>query len=159
MKKMKLIAVAGSLVMASSLLATPVVNASEYISGTNCMAANLNQALQGIGWSQGGVKNNSTSPFFVVCPVDLDTLGLTTVNAITGATFPGSGTVECTARSQNLIDNSYNSASFTVTAGQLTGNPNSGYNFTPIDFSGSRVNNTIVCALDPGEGIAWVAYE
>ena len=128
MKKFKLLTVAGSLVIVSSLLAPTMVNAGIVSSGMNCEAANLNQALQGIGWSQAGVKNNSTSPFFVVCPMDwVSNFGTITIASVM-ATFPGSGTVECTARAERWQTGAYTSVSFTISSGQNTGNPNRGLN-------------------------------
>jgi len=156
MNKIKLLTVASSLAIASSLLAPTVANAVIVSSGSNCEAANLNQALQGIGWSQGGVKNNSTAAFFVVCPLDWDSTNPTPGAAVVSASFPGSGTIDCTARSQNLTDGSYVSGAFTVSSGDNTGNPVSGINAGSLTFTG--VNNTVVCALDPGEGVTSSYY-
>ena len=156
MNKIKRLTVAGSIVMASSLLAPSVVNADIFVSGTSCESANLNQALQGIGWSQGGVKNNSMASFFVVCPMDIDTTQTPPSAALAGASFSGSGAVvECTARVQDLTTGGFTSAAFTVSAGENTGNPNTGWSGAALSFTGI-VNATVVCALDPGEGISWV---
>lgn len=154
MNKIKLLTIAGSLVMASSLLVPTVADAGSRTSGTTCMAANLTQALKGIGWSQAGVVNNATSSFFVVCPM---LWGSNTQTAFRmGASFPGSGTVECTVRLQHHTTGSYTGATFTVSSGQNTGNPNNGINgVSQLDFTNVR-NGTVVCALDPGEGIEWV---
>ena len=154
MKKIKLLTVTGSLVMASSLLAPSVANADIFQSGSNCEAANLNQALAGIGWSQGGVKNNSTTPFFVVCSIDWDATAVNST-AFAAASFPGSGTVECTVREQDIADGSFASTSLTVNSGQNTGNPASGFNSVVAPFGAGGLNVTVVCALDPGEGITW----
>ena len=156
MKKNKLFTIAASLVLASSLLAPTMANAQVISSGADCMAANLNQALQGIGWSQRGVVNNATSPFFVVCPMEWDAGALNPVNAVVFATFPGSGVIECTARSQNAISGVFTSVSFTVTSGQNTGVAETGANVAALTFNG--VNNSIVCALDSGEGISSAYY-
>jgi len=160
MKKNKLFTIAGSLVMASTLLAPSISNAEFGIgtSGASCEAANLNQANRGIGWSQDGVTNNSTSSFFVVCPALSDWNkqgGGEPQSIIVGATFPGSGTIECTARAQDIFDASYTSISFTVSAGQSSpSNINYGFSDGIISFAAS-INATVVCALDPGEGIKW----
>jgi hypothetical protein len=150
MNKIKLLTVTGSLVMASSLLAPSVANAQIYSSGTNCDAANLTQAMQGIGKSQAGVKNNADSSFFVVCPLELVT-GISGVVAL--GTFPASGgTIECTFRSQFISTGAYTSTTFVITGGLPAGFPtNRGFSGSAV--TGGGLNNTLVCALDPGEGI------
>ena len=86
--------------------------------------------------------------------MDYDLLSAVSI-ATVGASFPGSGTVECTARVQDVVDASFVSTSFTVSSGQNTGNPNTGFEFSPaLSFAG--VNVTVVCALEPGEGVSWV---
>ena len=57
------------------------------------------------------------------------------------------GTIECTASVSNL--GTYSSANFSIT-NNLGGYGNGG---TALDGIASSVNTTIVCALDPGEGI------
>jgi hypothetical protein len=152
MNKIKRLTVAGSLVMASSLLAPSVANAQIFSSGSSCMAANLTQALAGIGWSQAGVVNNSTTPFFVVCP--LETFELIFPIGVTAlGTFPaGGGTIECTFRTQDVVTGTYLSTAFTITGGVPAGfPPNRGVGEAPFTLAGPH--NTMVCALDPGEGI------
>jgi hypothetical protein len=139
-------------VVATSQLVLPVANAYFVYSGTNCRAANLTQALAGMGWSQRGVQNNATSPFFVVCPADVDTFD-PSISASVLATFPGaSGTVECTARAQSAIDGTFTSVALNVDSGVGAVGTNRGFANVAILSTGSA-NNTIVCALDPGEGI------
>ena len=156
MKKTKLLTVAGSLVLASSLLAPTMVNAQIFSSAATCEAANLNQALQGIGWNQRGVTNNATTSFFVVCPMELDLSAPAPTNAVVFASFPGSGVIECTARSQNTFSGVFTTVSFTVGSGQNTGVAETGANVGVLTING--YNNTIVCALDPGEGVTSIYY-
>ena len=157
MKKIKLLTVAGSLIMASSLLAPTLAGASDYLSGMNCEAANLTQALQGLGKSQRGVQNNNpNASFFVVCPIDRNTFSSVATNVFVGATFPGSGSVECTVRSQNWLSAAFTISSFTVDSANFTGDPNTGYDFIQFSFPNGGTNSTVVCALGPGEGIQWI---
>ena len=160
MNKIKLLTVTGLFIIATSLLTPTAVNASLFGSGTKCEAANLNQALAGIGWSQAGVRNNATTPFFVVCPMDWDYFSPTTNLAHVLATFPGNtGAVDCIARAQ-LLSGAYTSASFTVNAGNGGIGADRGVDAKSIDFSGA-LNGTVVCALDPGEGIeaVWPGFD
>ena len=64
--------------------------------------------------------------------------------------------MECTLRVQDTIAGSYTGTTFTVSSGQNTGNPDNGATTVdPFDFTSGR-NATVVCALDPGEGIEWL---
>ena len=152
MNKIKLLTVAALSVVGTSQMVLPEANAEVIAGGTNCRAANLTQALAGMGWSQRGVQNNATSAFFVVCPTDQDSF-LPNANANVLATFPGaSGTVECTVRTQASVDGSFTSVALNVDAGAGGAGANRGFANVARSTAGS-VNNTVVCALDPGEGI------
>ena len=152
MKKKQIITAAALCVIGMSQLALPVANAYFIYGGTNCRAANLNQALAGMGWSQRGVQNNASSSFFVVCPADVDTFDPSTSASVL-ATFPGaSGTVECTARAQASVDGTFTSVALNVDSGVGAVGTNRGFANVAI-LSTDSANNTIVCALDPGEGI------
>ena len=158
MNKTKLLLAVGLFVISTSVLTPTVANAGSRASGTTCMPANLTQALKGIGWSQAGVVNNATSSFFVVCPL---MWGINIpIGLHMGASFPGSGTVDCTVRVQDKTNGSYTGTTFTVSSGQTTGNPDNGIGsveLPDIVVNGmSNYNATVVCALDPGEGIEWL---
>jgi hypothetical protein len=155
--KIKLLTVAALCVVGTSQQVLPVANAYLITSGVNCSAANLNQALEGMGWSQRGVQNNAASPFFVVCPADLDEFGASNTAANVVATFPGAtGTVECTARAQAMADGSFISVALNVDSGVGSVGTNRGFANAALTFT-DFTTGTIVCALDPGEGIeaAW----
>lgn len=155
MKSIKLLSVVSILLLGSSLsiLKMPVAEAGA-LSGTFCRAANLNQALQGMGWSQRGVQNNSSTSFFVVCGLTGD-FDSTNVNPITNdievvGTFPGStGQIECTLRTQDLATGTFTSSSFNI-ASTAT---NRGTATANTVASSPSPNTTFVCALNPGEGI------
>jgi hypothetical protein len=150
--KIKLLTVAALCVVGTSQLLQPVANAIVLAGGTNCRAANLTQALAGMGWSQRGVQNNAASPFFVVCPTDQDSF-LRNPDANVLATFPGAtGTVECTVRTQHTDGGAFTSVALNVDAGVGGVGANRGFGSVARTTTGS-VNNTVVCALDPGEGI------
>jgi len=156
--KIKLLTVAALSVVGTSQMVLPEANAEVIAGGTNCRAANLTQALAGMGWSQRGVQNNATSPFFVVCPTDLDEFGTPSSSANVLATFPGAtGTVECTARAQAMADGSFISVALNVDSGVGSVGANRGFANAALAYSDTTTNSTIVCALDPGEGIeaAW----
>lgn len=151
MKKIKLLSIASSMLIGSSLLINaPVAVASGVMSATGCESANLNQALQGMGWSQEGVKNNGTSPFFVVCPINWD-FGDTINEVGLRGFFPGStGEIECTVRAQ-AFDGSYETAALTVIndgSGRATA-----WTGAVLTSVTGAANTTVVCALESGEGI------
>lgn len=159
-------------VVALCLLFTTPVNAG-IKSGADCNAANLSQALLGIGTSQFGITNNATIPLFIVCSVDFTfTDGLEDVTV--EAAFPaGGGSIPCTFRSGTALGTGFFTISFTINAGvdetanadpssplrgrdsALSENPAVAPNF-PSDGAGP--NNTVVCALDPGEGVTAVFF-
>lgn len=128
-------------------------------SGAACEAANLNQALQGLDKDQFGiVNNNATKSFFVVCPVLVDG-NRNLLNVTVSAIFPGSGQIECVWRSVNYQTGSFVSASMTIISGSALSDSNHGSNsivdatgFAPPTISNDH-NSSLVCALDPGEGI------
>ena len=155
MKTIKLQSIVSILLLGSSLsiLKAPVAEAGA-LSGTFCRAANLNQALQGMGWSQRGVKNNSSRSFYVVCGLTGD-FDSTNVNPVTNEVvvvgiFPGStGQIECTLRTQDLTTGTFRSSSFTIVSTPT----NRGTATASTTASSPGPNTTIVCALNPGEGI------
>ena len=150
LKIVKLLTIAGSFLIASSLSSPQKVEAA-VMSGSLCEAANLNQALQGIGWSQAGVKNNATSSFFVVCGLSWVFGSTFTEGVRVNGAFPNStgGIIECTVRSNDFITGTFITSSFTID-NTLNGFGQGVAAFPALD---SFPNATIVCALDPGEGI------
>jgi len=124
--------------------------------GAQCEAANLGQALQGIGWDQFGVVNNSNRSFFVVCPLTRN-FGEPISFGTIYATFPSSGgSIPCTWRALDPFDGSQQFMNVTILAGTTSaGVPELGLVLvdTAFDSDSGNVHWSVVCALDPGEGI------
>ena len=178
MRKMTLTFTVGLFVAIGFLFTPTSTRAVIFPPASTCQATNLGQALQGIGWSQFGVRNNAetsivplrrVTSFLVVCPLIFDHLTLsnpTAQKAHVWATFPGPtpagapkapaqspGIVECTARFQDLFG-AFTSHYFEVNAGSppVVGLYR-GANFSATTDLNFTINATVVCALDPGEGI------
>ena len=66
MRKMTLTFAAGLFVVMGFLFTPTTTRAVIFTTASTCEAANLGQALQGIGWSQFGVRNNASTSFFRV---------------------------------------------------------------------------------------------
>lgn len=124
--------------------------------GIDCRAANLNQALQGIGTDQFGVRNNSdTDDFFVVCPLhhdggDHDTIQMQPL-------FPsGGGDMGCVLRLQNFSTGAF--IFVTVNISETEARPSFvSETFGPFSAF-TNPNVTIVCPLGPDEGIEWLWF-
>lgn len=126
------------------------------ISGSSCNGANLNQALKGLGTNQFGITNNGSQSFFVVCPID----GLNFVlydRFVMTATFPASGgDMTCVLRFQNFTTGSFTAFMLNISS---TGTRASDSRlFGPIDVDADP-NTSVVCPLDPGEGVEFLALE
>ena len=155
MKTGNLLSIVSILLLGTSLsiLKAPVAEA-EALSGTFCRAANLNQALQGIGWSQAGIRNNASTSYFVVCglAVEFDSTNADPVtnDIVVVGIFPGpTGQIECILRTQDLTSGSFTNSAFTI----VSGANNRGTATTITTASLPSPNANFVCALDPGEGI------
>jgi len=126
--------------------------------GAQCEAANLGQALKGIGWNQVGVVNNSDRSFFVVCPLTRNAGETSPVGGGIYATFPsGGGSIPCTWRALDPFDGSRQFMNVTVVSGSTSAFvPTLGAaDVTLISFDTDPGNRhwSVVCSLDPGEGI------
>lgn len=130
-------------------------------SGAACEAANLHQALQGLDKNQFGViNNNATKSFFVVCPVLVDG-NRTLFTVLVSAVFPGrrSEQIECVWRNVDYRTGNFVSAAMTILPATAGSDANHGANdilsatgFAPPGVE-TRHDSSLVCALDPGEGI------
>lgn len=99
------------------LFTLPTANAEIGKPAANCSAANLSQALLGIGNSQLGIVNNATIPLFVVCSVDVDALPVTDVQIDALIAAPG-GDITCTYRAGIKFASGFATASVTITCGE-----------------------------------------
>lgn len=160
---------AAGFVLSIWLSTAPNVNAITTNSGAVCSAANLTQALLGMTTDQNGIVNNASIPLFVVCTVttEVTTLPLNGIDIAVQAIFPAAGgSITCIFRSAALGMPGFSSAQVTIDSGVPAGfSPLRG--FDSIDgengagtldgsFAGGS-NLTLVCALDPGEGIDSIA--
>lgn len=128
------------------------------VSGSTCRAANLNQALQGIGTDQSGIKNNATNSFFVVCPLTLENTGSDEdyTNAQIEVLFPsGGGEMTCVFRFE-FVGGSFQSFSMPMMSTNQRHVAIAGPPLPPAVDVSATPNGTVVCPLDPGEGIAWI---
>lgn len=155
-----------TVILGAWLYMVPNANAFTLNSGADCQAANLSQALLGVSNSQNGIVNNATIPLFVVCSVDVTSIPgvpVSNLGVIVGAVFPAAGgTIPCTLRGGFVDLPGFLSASFTIAP--LGISPQSGVGSTGAGalgdvLDGGGVNLTIVCALDPGEGITFVLVQ
>lgn len=156
---------------------TPTADANILKSGADCNAANLGQALLGIATNQIGIINNASIPLFIVCSVDVDRDN-NFVDVFIEGIFPaGGGTIPCTFRVNNLGGGGFRSAALIIVSGTFNSpaispsilppiTPVRGYTSVNADNGDGTVNAldifnglsiTVVCALDPDEGIGGVA--
>lgn len=149
---------------ATGLPGPPVAN-----SGAVCKAANLGQALLGMGSSQLGIVNNASIPLFVVCTVTF-VMGKP-ADIVVEAIFPGPGnSILCTFRLGVFNDPTFFSSTVTIESGDNGANPDTiptrGFDTINMEHGAGTVtglqrsislNQTVVCALDPGEGIVSVS--
>lgn len=181
--KRKTLSMVSAALLMLGLATAPTVNAIMLTSGAACSAATLGQALLGLTNSQNGVVNNADIPLFVVCSVDLELLtALTVAVGDVGAegVFPAApaasaatpGAIACTLRNGTFGAPGFASAAFTIASGIDTITPGvvsplRGFDTVDTENGAGTAgavllaaapggNNTLVCALDPGEGIAFV---